>query len=184
MCKCVYFCGQPGFWGLGNSLFRCSPCDCDIGGAQSTQYVFNSSTFQKAFLLIFTIGTVTECLSASLRCSPEEGQCRCLPNMVGRRCSDPAPGYFLPSLDYFLYEAELAAPLLGGASSTTNPPSSPLVCNQLGYYHYCPSSRPWLSWRGRLDVWGFSLPSRRVLRVGTRTLASPVHAETFLGEFT
>ncbi|XP_029687706.1 laminin subunit beta-4 isoform X3 [Takifugu rubripes] len=89
---------QPGFWGLGNSLFRCSPCDCDIGGAQSTQ------------------------------CSPEEGQCRCLPNMVGRRCSDPAQGYFLPSLDYFLYEAELAAPLHGGASSTTaNPPSSPLL---------------------------------------------------------
>uniref|UniRef100_A0A3Q4B398 Laminin subunit beta 4 n=1 Tax=Mola mola TaxID=94237 RepID=A0A3Q4B398_MOLML len=85
-----------GFWGLGNSLFRCSPCDCDIGGAHSTA------------------------------CSPEDGQCHCLPNMVGRRCSDPAPGHFLPQLDYFLYEAELAAPLHGGGvrPSPTDPPSS------------------------------------------------------------
>uniref|UniRef100_A0A671XN02 Laminin, beta 4 n=1 Tax=Sparus aurata TaxID=8175 RepID=A0A671XN02_SPAAU len=83
-----------GFWGLGNSAFRCSPCDCDIGGAHSN------------------------------RCSPEDGQCHCLPNMVGRRCSDPAPGHFLPPLDYFLYEAELASPLHGGASSSP-PPSTP-----------------------------------------------------------
>uniref|UniRef100_A0A8D0A0R4 Laminin, beta 4 n=1 Tax=Sander lucioperca TaxID=283035 RepID=A0A8D0A0R4_SANLU len=73
-----------GFWGLGNSVFRCLPCDCDVGGAYSTT------------------------------CSPEDGQCQCLPNMVGRRCSDPAPGYFLPLLDYFLYEAEIAALLHGG----------------------------------------------------------------------
>uniref|UniRef100_A0A669DZP6 Laminin, beta 4 n=1 Tax=Oreochromis niloticus TaxID=8128 RepID=A0A669DZP6_ORENI len=46
-----------------------------------------------------------------VRCSPEDGQCRCLPNMIGRRCSDPAPGYFLPPLNYFLYEAELTFPL-------------------------------------------------------------------------
>uniref|UniRef100_A0A3Q1EJI1 Laminin subunit beta-4-like n=1 Tax=Acanthochromis polyacanthus TaxID=80966 RepID=A0A3Q1EJI1_9TELE len=46
-------------------------------------------------------------------CSPEDGQCLCFPNMIGRRCSDPAPGYFLPSLNYFLYEAELTAPLPG-----------------------------------------------------------------------
>nr|XP_046250599.1 laminin subunit beta-4 [Scatophagus argus] len=82
-----------GFWGLGNSMFRCSPCDCDIGGARSTT------------------------------CSPEDGQCHCLPNMVGRRCSDPAHGYFLPALDYFLYEAELAAPLYGGSSSSPSPTS-------------------------------------------------------------
>uniref|UniRef100_A0A8D3EF14 Laminin, beta 4 n=1 Tax=Scophthalmus maximus TaxID=52904 RepID=A0A8D3EF14_SCOMX len=46
--------------------------------------------------------------SSLLRCSPDDGHCHCLPNMIGQRCSDPAPGYFLPSLDYFLYEAELA----------------------------------------------------------------------------
>lgn len=61
--------------------------------------------------------------SCVLRCSPEDGQCHCLPNMMGRRCSDPAPGYFLPQLDYFLYEAELAAPLHGRRSPS--PPSTP-----------------------------------------------------------
>ncbi|XP_023255175.1 laminin subunit beta-4-like [Seriola lalandi dorsalis] len=89
-----------GFWGLGNSAFRCSPCDCDIGGAHGTT------------------------------CSPEDGQCNCLPNMIGRRCSDPAPGYFLPQLDYFLYEAELATPLHGGSSPPpTNTPSSSSLLN-------------------------------------------------------
>ncbi|KAM7397366.1 hypothetical protein PAMP_020344 [Pampus punctatissimus] len=78
-----------GFWGLGDSGFRCSPCDCDMGGAHS------------------------------ITCSPHDGQCHCLPNMVGRRCTDPAPGHFLPPLDYFLYEAELAAPLVGISSSST-----------------------------------------------------------------
>ncbi|XP_019113332.2 laminin subunit beta-4 [Larimichthys crocea] len=86
-----------GFWGLGNSVFRCSPCDCDIGGAYS------------------------------VTCSPEDGQCHCLPNMVGRRCSDPAPGYFLPQLDYFLYEAELASPLHGGPPPSSPPSSSSLL---------------------------------------------------------
>ncbi|XP_024911850.1 laminin subunit beta-4 isoform X2 [Cynoglossus semilaevis] len=82
-----------GFWGLGNSQVSCSPCDCDVGGAVSSG------------------------------CSPEDGQCHCLPNMIGRRCSDPAPGYFLPSLELFLYEAELAAPLVTETSGTpTNAP--------------------------------------------------------------
>ncbi|XP_067447150.1 laminin subunit beta-4 [Thunnus thynnus] len=83
-----------GFWGLGDSGFRCSPCDCDTGGARS------------------------------ITCSSHDGQCHCLPNMVGRRCADPAPGYFLPPLDYFLYEAELAAPLDEESSSSTPPPYS------------------------------------------------------------
>uniref|UniRef100_A0A8C5G7S8 Laminin subunit beta-4-like n=1 Tax=Gouania willdenowi TaxID=441366 RepID=A0A8C5G7S8_GOUWI len=78
------FCDRcEGFWGLGSSGQRCSVCDCDIGGAQCNT------------------------------CAHEDGQCPCLPNMIGRRCSDPAHGYFLPSLGYFLYEAELAAPLPG-----------------------------------------------------------------------
>ncbi|XP_034090119.1 LOW QUALITY PROTEIN: laminin subunit beta-4-like, partial [Gymnodraco acuticeps] len=82
-----------GFWGLGVSGYRCSLCDCDIGGAHSTT------------------------------CSPEDGQCQCLPNMGGRRCSEPTAGHFLPPLDYFLYEAELAAPLQG--SPPPPPPSTP-----------------------------------------------------------
>lgn len=59
------------------------------------------------------------------RCSQEDGQCHCLPNMIGRHCSDPAPGYFLPLLDYFLYEAEHAATLAQQRGST---PSSQ-VCD-------------------------------------------------------
>lgn len=31
--------------------------------------------------------------------------------MVGLRCSEPAPGYFLAPLDFYLYEAENAVPL-------------------------------------------------------------------------
>ncbi|CAK6979151.1 laminin subunit beta-4 [Scomber scombrus] len=86
-----------GFWGLGDSVFRCSPCDCDTGGAQSNT------------------------------CSPYDGQCTCLPNMAGRRCTEPTPGHFLPPLDYFLYEAELAAALDDGnsAAALRDPTVSP-----------------------------------------------------------
>ncbi|TNN41538.1 Laminin subunit beta-4 [Liparis tanakae] len=56
--------------------------------------------------------------------------------MVGRQCSDPAPRYFLPTLDYFLYEAELAAPLQRSSStplppSPSLPPSSSLLDSHL-----------------------------------------------------
>ncbi|XP_053741447.1 laminin subunit beta-4 isoform X1 [Synchiropus splendidus] len=87
---------RAGFWGLGNSGYRCSPCDCDAGGAYSDM------------------------------CSSDDGQCQCLPNMGGRRCDEPAPGYYLPSLDYFLYEAELGSPV-----DTGTPPSSPLTTTGL-----------------------------------------------------
>uniref|UniRef100_A0A669P238 Laminin subunit beta-1 n=1 Tax=Phasianus colchicus TaxID=9054 RepID=A0A669P238_PHACC len=69
--KCV-----EGYWGLGKSVYGCSPCDCDIGGSQDNL------------------------------CSPEDGQCKCLPNIVGRQCNEPAPGYFFLPLDYYIYEAE------------------------------------------------------------------------------
>ncbi|KAK0144068.1 Laminin subunit beta-4 [Merluccius polli] len=92
------YCDQclPGYWGLGNTVHRCSPCDCDSGGA---------------------VGT---------RCTAEDGKCECLPNMAGRRCSDPAYGYFLPPLDYYLYEAEFAGPLQDSTSSSlVNPLALP-----------------------------------------------------------
>ncbi|XP_060770777.1 laminin subunit beta-4 isoform X2 [Neoarius graeffei] len=87
-CNCDHFahgpeCNQcvPGYWGLGNTVYGCQPCDCDIGGAFSTL------------------------------CISENGQCQCRANMVGNRCSEPAPGYFLAPLDFYLYEAENAFPL-------------------------------------------------------------------------
>uniref|UniRef100_A0A8C1P6P2 Laminin, beta 4 n=1 Tax=Cyprinus carpio TaxID=7962 RepID=A0A8C1P6P2_CYPCA len=66
------------YWGLGNTVYGCLPCDCDIGGALRTE------------------------------CSSVDGQCECRPNMVGLTCSEPAPGYFLASLDFYIYEAEHA----------------------------------------------------------------------------
>ncbi|PKU40260.1 laminin subunit beta-1 [Limosa lapponica baueri] len=78
--KCIV-----GYWGLGNSLYGCSPCDCDIGGSQNNL------------------------------CSPKDGQCKCLPNIVSRQCNEPAPGYFFLPLDYYIYEAEHAKPLSGSA---------------------------------------------------------------------
>uniref|UniRef100_A0A8C5TDH7 Laminin subunit beta 4 n=1 Tax=Malurus cyaneus samueli TaxID=2593467 RepID=A0A8C5TDH7_9PASS len=74
-----------GYWGLGKSLYGCSPCDCDIGGSQNNL------------------------------CSPKDGQCECLPNVVSRQCNEPAPGYFFLPLDYYIYEAEHAKPLSGSA---------------------------------------------------------------------
>uniref|UniRef100_A0AAY4CK70 Uncharacterized protein n=1 Tax=Denticeps clupeoides TaxID=299321 RepID=A0AAY4CK70_9TELE len=89
---------QSGFWGLGNTVHPCRPCECDIGGA---------------------INNV---------CSRESGQCQCRPNMVGRTCSDPAPGYFLAPLNYYLYEAEDAAPL----DSSPPPPLVDLAISWTG----------------------------------------------------
>ncbi|NXN99499.1 LAMB4 protein, partial [Rhinopomastus cyanomelas] len=73
------------YWGLGSSLYGCSPCDCDIGGSHNNL------------------------------CSGKDGQCKCLPNIVSRQCNEPAPGYFFLSLDYYIYEAEHAKPLSGSA---------------------------------------------------------------------
>ncbi|XP_036374359.1 laminin subunit beta-4 [Megalops cyprinoides] len=97
------YCDQcvPGYWGLGNTVYSCSPCDCDIGGA------YNSM------------------------CSSADGQCQCLPNMVGRTCSEPAPGHFLAPLDYYLYDAERAIPLERRASSLLYPtPEAPPRCDE------------------------------------------------------
>ncbi|XP_048867721.1 laminin subunit beta-4 [Brienomyrus brachyistius] len=95
---------MPGYWGLGNTVYACSPCDCDIGGA----------------LLAM--------------CSPVNGQCQCRPNMVGRRCKDPAPGHFLPPLDVYLYEAEGAAPQQPSAlSESTSLPTCEKYFTDQGY---------------------------------------------------
>uniref|UniRef100_A0A665UDS4 Laminin subunit beta-1 n=1 Tax=Echeneis naucrates TaxID=173247 RepID=A0A665UDS4_ECHNA len=146
-CECDHSASGPlcdqcpeGFWGLGNSEFRCSPCNCDIGGAHSTM------------------------------CSPEDGQCHCLPNMIGRRCSEPAAGYFLPPLDYILYEAELAIPLnVGRSPSPTNTPSSSssLVCKTLN-----PGVLPQCEQYYREQGYDFKVSNGRIVLVQrTRRLA-------------
>lgn len=109
-CVCQRFATGPlcdqclsGYWGLGNTVHSCNPCDCDIGGA------YNSI------------------------CSSVDGQCQCLPNMVGQSCRDPAPGHFLAPLDYNIFEAENAAPLEGRLSSSlVNPTALLPSCEQ--YY--------------------------------------------------
>ncbi|XP_054255304.1 laminin subunit beta-4 [Indicator indicator] len=78
--KCIV-----GYWGLGNSSYGCSACDCDIGGSQNNL------------------------------CSSKDGQCKCLPNIVSRQCNEPAAGYFFLPLDYYIYEAEHAKILSGSA---------------------------------------------------------------------
>ncbi|XP_029088828.1 laminin subunit beta-1 isoform X1 [Monodon monoceros] len=68
----------PEHWGLSNDLDGCRPCDCDLGGA------LNNS------------------------CSAESGQCVCQPHMIGRQCNGVESGYYFPTLDHYIYEAEEA----------------------------------------------------------------------------
>ncbi|XP_078409588.1 laminin subunit beta-4 [Cetorhinus maximus] len=95
----------PKHWGLGTSIYGCSPCDCDIGGAYDNL------------------------------CSLHNGQCRCLPNIISRQCNEPAPGYFFAPLDYYLYEAELAEQLgnSGSLVKPTSLPSCDDYLRRRGY---------------------------------------------------
>jgi len=63
---------------MSDDLQGCKACDCDVGGAMSA------------------------------RCDQRTGQCQCRPNIVGRRCDQVAPGYFVVALDWERYEAENA----------------------------------------------------------------------------
>ena len=75
----LFYILQDGYWGFGeDSLTGCKQCDCDMGG------------------------------SVSNNCDKLTGQCHCRPNVVGKRCNEPAPGYFAPDLDHILFEAEEA----------------------------------------------------------------------------
>ena len=69
---------QAGYWGMSEDLQGCKPCDCDIGGAVNDQ------------------------------CDQHTGQCTCRPHIIGRKCDEVTPGYFVVALDWERYEAEKA----------------------------------------------------------------------------
>lgn len=46
--------------------------------------------------------------SSSALCDMNSGQCSCRPGLTGRTCSEIIPGYFFPSIDYLILEAEFA----------------------------------------------------------------------------
>ena len=61
-----------------NTAYGCTPCNCSLGG------------------------------SLSAVCDATTGQCSCQPGLTGQTCSDIIPGYFIPSIDYLIFEAEEA----------------------------------------------------------------------------
>lgn len=68
----------PEYWGLSNDQDGCKPCDCDPGGAYENS------------------------------CDVITGQCRCRPHVSGRMCNQPEQSYYTGSLDFLVYEGELA----------------------------------------------------------------------------
>ncbi|CAB1313509.1 unnamed protein product, partial [Coregonus sp. 'balchen'] len=112
-----------GFYGFSQAdPTGCQRCRCNFLGSVLTPYPCDQLTGQ----------CVCQRLATGPLCSSVDGQCQCLPNMVGRSCGDPAPGHFLAALDYYLYEAENAAPLEGKNSSSLFKPTDMPVCEE--YY--------------------------------------------------
>ncbi|XP_078051747.1 laminin subunit beta-1 isoform X1 [Augochlora pura] len=84
-CTCKRFvtardCNQclPDYWGLSEDPDGCKPCDCDPGGSYENS------------------------------CDVVTGQCRCRPHISGRTCNQPEQNYYTGSLDFLIYEGELA----------------------------------------------------------------------------
>ena len=46
--------------------------------------------------------------SIDATCDRQSGDCNCKPNMVGRICDKPKDGFYCPTLDHLIYEAENA----------------------------------------------------------------------------
>lgn len=102
LCSCKQFvagraCDQclPGYFGLSSEDPNgCQACQCSPGGS------YDSS------------------------CDITTGQCKCKPNMVGRTCEKPDSGFFCPTLDHLIYEAEEAKKSDERSQDYTRPVSS------------------------------------------------------------
>ncbi|XP_069950644.1 laminin subunit beta-1 isoform X10 [Cherax quadricarinatus] len=103
-CSCKRFvtgrdCNQclPQHYGLSEHPDGCQPCNCDRGG------------------------------SLDNNCDVISGQCKCRPHVSGRRCDIPEEGYYVATLNYLTYEAELAR-------------GSELYCEEASLYDFRKSS--------------------------------------------
>lgn len=120
------------YWGLrAENLQGCTPCSCDPAGSLNTTNYCNKTTGMCVcknntegtrcerckpqtfgFNATKTEGcTACDCdpggsLNKECGNTPVVGQCPCRLNIEGRDCRQPAPGYFVPKMDYFLTEAE------------------------------------------------------------------------------
>ncbi|GLD51077.1 laminin subunit alpha-3 isoform X4 [Lates japonicus] len=84
------------------NYFGCRGCQCDVGGA------------------------------IDMTCDEISGQCRCRKNIVGRKCREPAPNHYFPTLHQLKFEVE----------DGTTPNSRPVR------FGYNPREFPDFSWRG------------------------------------
>nr|XP_046263462.1 laminin subunit alpha-3-like isoform X2 [Scatophagus argus] len=82
--------------------FGCQGCQCDVGGA------------------------------LGMACDEMSGQCQCRKNVVGRKCTEPAPSYYFPTLHQLKFEVE----------DGTTPNARPVR------FGYNPQEFPDFSWRG------------------------------------
>ncbi|XP_034038308.1 LOW QUALITY PROTEIN: laminin subunit alpha-3-like [Thalassophryne amazonica] len=102
------------------NYFGCQGCQCDVGGA------------------------------VGVGCDDTSGQCRCRKNVVGRKCNEPAPNYYFPTLHQLKFEAE----------DGTTPNARPVR------FGYDPREFPEFSWRG----YAVLSPAQNEIRV-------PVHVD-------
>ncbi|XP_034469915.1 laminin subunit alpha-3-like, partial [Hippoglossus hippoglossus] len=109
-CRCKPFacghscdtCKDGYFMQQKKNYFGCQGCQCDVGGA---------------------IG---------MACDEASGKCQCRKNIVGPKCTEPAPSYYFPSLHQLKFEVE----------DGTSPNARPVR------FGYNPQEFPDFSWRG------------------------------------